>query len=303
MCLLSLNLCAQHAAPPPPAGDEQQSAALKSVRTLIAQGKFQDADAQLREYLQAAPDSAEARSLLAFVLFREDRPQLSLDQYTQAAKLRKPTAEDLKTVALDYVLLNDYSDAAHWMALSLDWRQNDADSWYVMGRIKYALNRFQESVDCFERSLKLASRNVKARNNEGLALEGLNRNDEAVAAYHEAIAWQKDSTHPSEQPLLNLGIVLVNRGEVGEALPLLLQAEQIAPREHKIHEQLGRLYLKMDDLPKAQAEMEQAVTLSPDLASLHFQLGQIYKRLGMTDKARAEFARVGQLNGSHSSPE
>jgi Flp pilus assembly protein TadD len=165
------------------------------------------------------------------------------------------------------------------------------------------LNRFQESVDCFERSLQLAPRNVKAKNNEGLALEGLNRNDDAVAAYREAIAWQQDSAHPSEQPMLNLGIVLVNRGEVGEALPLLLQAEQIAPKDYKIHEQLGHLYLGKDDLPKARAEMGQAVALSPDLAALHYQLGQIYKRSGMTDKARAEFARVGQLNGSHSSPE
>ena len=277
-------------------------AALLQIRTLIAAGKYPEAERELRGHLEQTPDSPDAHALLAFALFREAKPQASLDEYTRSAKLRKPTADDLRVVALDYVLLNDYDDAAKWMAQSLAWKDSDPETWYEMGRIKYTQNRFQESVECFRKSLQLLPRSAKAGNNLGLALEGLNRNDEAIAAYRQAIAWQEDAAKPSEQPLINLAIVLVNRDQLAEALPLLQRAEGIAPKEMKVHEQLGRLYLKQDELARAREQMERAVELSPGTAALHFQLGQIYKRLGLTDQARSEFARVGQLSGSNSSP-
>ncbi|HVJ07930.1 MAG TPA: tetratricopeptide repeat protein [Acidisarcina sp.] len=278
-------------------------AGLLNIRTLISGGKYSNAEGALHEYLVQKPDSPEAHTLLAFVLFHEAKAQASLDEYTKSARLRTPTADDLRIVALDYVLLNDYEDASKWMAQSLAWKGSDPESWYEMGRIKYTQNRFQESIECFQKSLQLLPRSVKAENNLGLALEGLNRNDDAIAAYRQAIAWQENSDNPSEQPLINLAIVLVNRDQLAEALPLLVRAQVLAPKETKVHEQLGRLYLKQEQLDKARAEMETAVELSPGTAGLHFQLGQIYKRLGLTDKARAEFAKVGQLSGGHSSPD
>ena len=69
--------------------------------------------------IAADPKAAEPRYLLAYALEREDKPADSLNEYTKAAALRPPTAAELRSVALDYVLLKDLTDAERWMSRSL----------------------------------------------------------------------------------------------------------------------------------------------------------------------------------------
>jgi len=276
---------------------------LEPARDAMEQRQWKQADSLLRAYLASAGASAEARYLLAFTLFREGLAGDSLAEYTRAAKLRAPTAADLQTVALDYVLLNDYPDADRWMTRSAKMDPGDGETWYGLGRIHYTENRFADAVASFERALLLLPRSVKVENNLGLALEGLNRPDEAERAYRQAMAWQADATTPSEQPMLNLGILLSDRNQLDEALLLLKQAVAIAPKDPKIHTALGTLYRRRDELAAAQVEFEVALAALPEDAALHFQLGQVYRKEGLEAKARAELARAAELNGTHSSPE
>ena len=311
-CLLFSSAClatgfAQTATPPapPPVLTEP---AIESARQLIGAGDFGRAEADLRAYLKDHEQSAEGRFLLAYALLRLDKPKESLSEYTRAAQLRTPSAADLKNVALDYVLLNDYDDADKWMSRSVAIDSKDSDAWYGLGRIRYTKNRFQDAVECFEKALALEPRSVKAENNLGLAYEGLNRTDDAIRAYRKALEFEQDlgaqaEQPPSEQPMLNLAIVLIHRGQFDQALPLLTSAVAIAPKDPKIHEQLGHLYLQKGDLAGSQREFEQAVALSPGNAALHFMLGQVYRRQGQDARARAEFARAAALNGAHSTPE
>lgn len=281
--------------------------ALASARQMIASGEFKRAEDVLRAYLATDEGSAPARYLLAYTLFRLDKPKDSLAEYTRAAQIQKPSAEDLKNVALDYVLLNGYEDADKWMSLSIEMNDKDSEAWYGLGRIRYTRQRFQEAVDCFMKTLALDPASVKAEDNLGLAYEGLNRTDDAIRAYRAAIALEqpnRDGAKPlSEQPMLNLAIILIHHDRPEEALPLLTRAVAIAPRDPKIREQLGHLYLQEGKLVEAQREFEEAVSLSPDSAALHFLLGQVYRRQGLDEKARIEFARAAALNGSHSTPE
>jgi tetratricopeptide (TPR) repeat protein len=281
--------------------DDLSSSNLAQARADLDRGQYANADRKLRDYLSDHPSSVEAKYLLAFALFREDKPADSLKEYTEAAQQHPPQAADLKTVALDYVLLNDYADAEHWIRYSLSMDATDAEAWYEAGRIEYTLNYFRPALEAFERSLELDPASVKAQNNLGLALEGLNRTDDAIAAFRKALAMQAASPHPSEQPMLNLATVLIDRNQLDEALPLLQQAAQIAPRDAKILAQLGRLYTEKGDLNAAREVLERAVAIEPQKASLHFQLGQVYKKLGASEKAQAEFAATQKLLGTASS--
>ena len=284
-------------APPLPTLDDT----LTQAKDALRQAQWPQAERLARSYVANHETSAEGHYLLALALFREDRPRESLTEYTHAARLRPPSALDLRWVALDYVLLADYRDADTWMTKSVGWNPGDSETWYELGRIHYEENFFGAAVRDFDKALQLSPQLVKAENNLGLAYEALNRPDDAVAAYRQAIAWQQASASPSEQPLLNLGTLLVDRYRLDEALPLLRQAVSIAPGNGKIHTALGKLYQRKGDLPHAQAEFEQAVALDPKSASLHFQLGQVYRRLGQKTKAAAEFAQASALDGAHSS--
>ncbi len=276
---------------------------ITAAKHQLAENKPADADATLRSYLSMHLASAEARYLLAFALFRENKPKESLAEYTHAAALRQPTATDLRYVALDYVLLNDYADADTWLTRAVAANPEDSETWYSLGRVKSTENRFEDALECFRKALALSPQSAKIENNIGVADEGLNRNDEAVAAYRQAIAWEAKQPHPSEQPFLNLGIVLTNRNRLDEALLLLKQAEALAPKDNRVHGELGRLYQRRGELPAAQGELEQAVAITPDSAPLHFQLGQVYRKEGLAEKAKTELSRAAALDATHSTPD
>lgn len=278
---------------------------LDGAKQLVAAGEFRKAEVLLRAYLGTDEGSGSGRYLLAYVLLRLNEPKESLAEYTRAAQLHRPSAEDLKNVALDYVLLEDYGDAEKWMKRSVAMNEKDPETWYGLGRILYTKQRFQDAANCFEKTLALDPMSVKAEDNLGLAYEGLNRTEDAIKSYQAALALEQNSKEssgrpPSEQPMLNLAIILIHRGRTEEALPLLIKAASIAPRDPKIREQLGHLYLQRGMLDEAQHEFEETVSLSPDSSAFHFLLGQVYRRQGLNEKAKAEFARSAELNGSHS---
>ena len=75
----------------------------------------------------------------------------------------------------------------------------------------------------------------------------------------------------------------------------------IAPKDPRIHEQLGQMYLRDLTFDKAEQEFKIATDLDPGRSSLHFLLGQSYKHLGRQKEAAAEFAEAARL--ARSAPE
>jgi Flp pilus assembly protein TadD len=287
-----------------------------------------DAEPEVRQYLAAHPDSADAHFLLGYILFRQlqqlsaaqfpnpdqkspsgsaapraAKARASLAEFTAGAKYRAPGVADLKIVALDYVLLGDYPDADKWLTKMLEWAPNDSEGWYYLGRTKYNENRFDEALQAFERSLKLDPTNVKTEDNLGLAYAGLGRVDDALSAYRTAIAWQKDAPAKNPGPLIDLASLLLDQNRSEEAVPSLRDAIQIAPDDFKAHELLGKAYARLEQFPEAQAELETAVALAPENQNLPCILGPVYRKRGQMEKAKAELDRCAALNGTHSSPE
>ena len=162
-------------------------------------------------------------------------------------------------------------------------------------------NRFEEAIAAFQQCLKLNSKDVKAEDNLGLSYEGLNRTEEAITAYRTAIAWQTDSPLKDPGPFLNLGSLLVDADRVEEGLPYLLAVVRLDPGDYRTHRQLGKAYMRLNQLEKARTELERAAELAPQNAPVHFLLAQVYRKLGWMDKAKTENDRYVALTGTSSS--
>ena len=324
---VSLNAAVQSPAP----YAAQPDASLVEAKSFMEKGLLPDAERSVRHHLEGHADSPEGHFLLGYILFREIQTEArlettvesvknldahpadaktrdgkareSLAEFTAGAKYHDPNAFDLKIVALDYVLLGDYVDADKWLTRSVEWNPQDTDAWYYLGRARYNENKFADAISAFQQCLKLSPVSVKAEDNLGLALAGLGRNEEAIAAYKEAIAWQTQSVLKNPGPYIDLGSLLLDESRPDEAVPYLVQAAEIAPRDSRVHELLGKAYTRMDQLPKAQSELEKATDLAPQNANLHCMLAPVYRKQGIVDKAKAEFDRCAALSGSHSTPE
>jgi tetratricopeptide (TPR) repeat protein len=294
-CVLGLSLlcaCAARSQQPPDP--------LAGPRTLLSEGKLSLAESSLHNYLKENPASAEAHFLLGYVLFREQNAVESLAEFTAGARTRRPKADELKTVASDYVLLRDYADADKWFTEVTVEDPNDDDAWYLLGRTKYNENGFVDAIANFERALALHPKYVEAENNLGLAWKELNNPEKARAAFQTAIDWQGD-TPTDPQPFLNIGTLLADGSDFDKAIPYLVKAASLSPDNPKVHEELGQVYDAQKNLPRAQTELEQAVALAPNTSALHFKLGQIYRHEGLRDRAHHEFELCEKLNSTHSS--
>jgi Flp pilus assembly protein TadD len=300
--------------------------ALGQPRALLDQGKALEAEPLLRAYLTTHPGSAEAHFLLGLDLFRQiqerardagslpparsapgpdtaSTAKASLAEFTAGAKFGKPTALDLKIVALDYILLGEYPNADKWLTKMLEWTPNDSEGWYYLGRTKYNENRFEEAVRAFQQSLKLDPKNVKTEDNLGLAYSGLGHTDDAVSAYRSAMEWQTDAPAKNPGPFIDLADLLLDQNRSAEAITYLHEAIQIAPQDSKAHELLGKAYARLDRLPEAQAELEKAADIAPQNANLPCMLAPIYRKQDLADKAKLALDRCASLNGTHSTPE
>jgi len=319
------------AASEPGSPKDSANPVLAEAKSLLRQGRVNEAESTVRRFLAVQPESAEGHFLLGHILFREiqtdavagsqlegvttfqtnsgdgkliaEKARASLAEFTTGAKYHVPEAADLKIVSLDFVLLGAYADADKWLTKMLEWTPNDADGWYLLGRTKYNENRFAEAISAFQRTLKLDPRNVKAEDNLGLSFAGLGRNDEAIAAYRLAMAWQEEAPLKNPGPYIDLGTLLIDLNRSGEAVSYLLRAVEIAPRSSRAHELLGKAYTRLEQFPKAQVELEKAIELSPQSSNLPCMLAPVYRKQGLAEKAKAEFDRCAAMTGTHSNPE
>jgi len=269
------------------------------AKALIHVQEFTLAEKALQKYLAIHSDSHEALYLLGFVLHRENRPSESLEVFTKAAALKTPTGDDLKIVGLDYVLLNNYADAIKWLEKAVQFDPGNKEAWYYLGRAYYSDSRPAQAKTAFLTVLELDPHDVRAENNLGLVFEAEARTNDALEAYRKAIAWQQGSPRPSEQPYLNLGILLLEQERVEEAVGALEKGTELAPNDATCHFRLGIAYSHMNRLQEAQAELARAELLEPQNARIHYQLGRVYKQMHQMDRAKAEFARTEELqNGA-----
>lgn len=276
----------------------RSDALLMEGKSFANVNRYAESDQVLRAYVAQHPDSSDALFMLGFVLNREDKVADSLKVYTQAAHLATPKSDDLKVVALDYVLLNDYPDAIHWMERAVAFDPKNEEAWYGLGRCYYSQSRFADAENAFRHALALNTEDVKAEANLGLAYEMDNHPDDAEHAYQAAVALADKDPHTDEWPWLDYGSFLLEHDRPADALPLLQRAVTVAPRCAECHGKLGRALTLTGKADAGIAELRQAVDLSPKDPKLHYDLGRAYRAAGQLDRAKAEMALSAKLYGS-----
>ena len=270
-------------------------ALLYQAKALVNLGEFHAADDALHGFVALHPKRDDALYLLAYIRFRENQPKESLQLFTDAAQIKPPSADDLKVIALDYVLLNDYTSAARHLEEALRLDPANTEALYHLGRVRYQQNQFDQAVVAFREVLKREPDNVKAEDNLGLSLEGKDQVEVAILAYRRAIRLDRTSLVRSEQPYMDLGLLLTKLNKAVESVSLMEEAAQIAPQSEQVCRELGKAYFVVHRLEDAQRETERAVQLDPKDAAAHYLLGRIYHRLGKSDLATQHFNTTEEL--------
>ena len=106
----------------------------------------------------------------------------------------------------------------------------------------------------------------------GLAYTGLEKFEDAIAAYERAIAHRPDwaYTHAA------LASAYANMHRYTEALDAYKVAVGLDPNDEMIHHQLGNVYSKRGERSAAIEHQQRAITIAPEFAAAHYQLGLLY---------------------------
>jgi tetratricopeptide (TPR) repeat protein len=141
---------------------------------------------------------------------------------------------------------------------------DDAASVLLLGRIWFYLDKDNEAMECFERSIRI---------------------DPKTAEYH---FWK--------------GVLLRLRKSYDEAVRELSAACQLEPATFKYHVELGRVYSEKEDHEKALACFKKAVELNPKNAGAAFEVGVAFAQQEKLDDALKMFQIAAELNPNDTAP-
>lgn len=299
-CLLLIPLPATHPQATKDAGKARpQGPAYSTEQSAAVTPDLSARETTLRAGLVQNPQSAALLYSLALVLRLEGSARESLDTYTQAARNRKPTPQELRSVALDYVLLGDFDDAIGWLELAAQSAPNDAEILYSLGRCYYSRDRYVDAGKLYQRVLAIDPHNLKAQENLGLAYDATHRTDKAEEALRTAAAWA-DPSGSDEWPFLDWGSFLLDQDRAAEAVGPLRVASQIRHDCVPCHERLGRALLATHDTAGGLQELAVATQLDPKNPKMHYEYGRALRQAGQLEHAQQELSLSQTLYSAHS---
>jgi Flp pilus assembly protein TadD len=230
---------------------------LEKAREQIAKGSFKEAEARLRQIIAADPKSVDARILLGTALALEGVRGESLEQLTEATRLRPNSAN------------------AH-------------------NKLGMALSRFLEvkpAREEFEKALKLDPNLVEAHVNLSLILAQAGELGPAGEHLDRAIELQSNSRAAAYAHYLRAKVWgAQNQNE--KATAEFQKAVQLRPDYAEAWSDLGGMRRLALDHDGAVQALERAVALKPDDGLAQYRLGLLYMQDGRALRAATHLKRA-----------
>ncbi len=150
-----------------------------------------------------------------------------------------------------------------------------------------------------EARMAVLAQPLSAQSQGALSLVLFFRGDLRGAQSASRLAVQANPDSPFA--LLTQGRVLVSEGRLDAAHDALAhdalaRAQSLAPQLPIVASELGEVYLRLKQFPKAENNFRLALAQSPDLAAAHSGLGAVLEAQGQDEQALAELQRALQLD-------
>jgi protein O-mannosyl-transferase len=150
------------------------------------------------------------------------------------------------------------------------------------------LRHWRDSESLFRRALAVTTGNFMAHTNLGNVLLDRGDVDEAITHYETAVSIRPRDSNARN----NLGTALLQQGNADQALAHLQEALAIAPNNAAIHHNLGRALRAKWRISEAIAHFRKSIEDQPGFVAAHHSLAATLLDSGRTDEALATFARV-----------
>ncbi|MBU3936785.1 MAG: tetratricopeptide repeat protein [Proteobacteria bacterium] len=169
---------------------------------------------------------------------------------------------------------------------------NKAVYHYNLGNALKDLERFDEAIPCYGQALLLKPDYVDALNNLGTVLHNQGKFEEAISAYQEALRIAPD--HAGVH--YNMGITLQNMDRMKEAVLSYQKALAANGDFPEVYNRLGKIFYEQGNLDSAIGCFQQTLRIDPNVAAFHFDLAAALKEQGRLDDAIVCYQKVLELS-------
>jgi len=238
--------------------------------------------------VEKAGDTAEAVALYSSVLekfpnnARAYAGLVAIKERARAAAEARFAAPDAQLRALTALSERGRSARVVAQAEALAKRFPLSYELYNILGVAYAkMDRLNEAVAAYNQALAVKPDCIEALWNLGDAFKRLEERDKSIACFEDAVARRPDGP----QSHLHLANALAHFGRLDEAIAAYERALRIDPRSAEACYHLGNALKSLARTAEAIAAYEKAIEISPGFADAHNNLGTVYTDLGRREEA------------------
>jgi protein O-mannosyl-transferase len=215
-----------------------------------------------------------------------DRGQITLAEtlYREALDRAPRSPAALNNLGLLYMNKGRVEEAHTLFQRALESDPDYPDAQINLGISYWKKGEEEQAIAAFEKAKGNKKNRATANNNLGVIYQ--NRGD-----YSRALALFREAVREGPQDMgayLNFALALERNGQTDEAIVQLEKAHLRHPLGYPINYQLGSLYLKKGDPPRAAEYFSEALKSKPEDPDIHLQLAQAL-RLIPGQEERSQF--------------
>ncbi|MDB6058100.1 MAG: repeat-containing protein YrrB, partial [Verrucomicrobiales bacterium] len=190
-----------------------------------ANGRVEDAIAQLQAAIQLSPTNAPLHNSLGAAFDRAGRLDDALAQFDEAVKLDASNVIAHKNRALVLSRKGRAAEAIGEFETALKLKPDDADLHNEIGNALGRAGRVDEALPHFQKAVQLDPSIAAAQNGLGATLQEKGRSDEAIVHFQEAIRLKPDLSRAH----FNLGVAYVKKNRRDDAIAQFKEALRLQP--------------------------------------------------------------------------
>lgn len=238
--------------------------------------------ANLRTVLRDQPDSSRALLMLARAHIQSGAPELARDYYARAIRADNSDAAISLEYALFLIRAQSFDQAERVLQPILATQPRNASALKAMAQVKLSQQDWEAAQQLADRLQALEGEQVVADQIQGVALQGLEKYQESIAAFERA----HEASPAAARPMAALVRTYLQMDRADEARSFLQSVLEVDADNVSAHALLGQLALLEGDNPAAERAFKAAVTAAPDNQIGYTSLVGLYVREGRYEEAR-----------------
>ena len=211
--------------------------------------------------------------------------------FLHTAEVTKDNFVAFNVVGVSVAAEGRFDEAIEYYRKSLRIAPTYCDALFNLGNALAAKGRYKESIEPYQACLKLKPWYFEAYNNLGSAFIKLGRREEAAEEYRQALGLQPDQVRVRE----NLAMLLLNRKSYAEAAEQYRLTVAEEPKNPRLHYYLGLALASEERWEPAIEQFETTLRLGPEDPDVEYNLGYALRMSKRLDEAAARLEAAVRL--------